>query len=134
MFECLFLGDSIGLGTARAVNAIYSPQCEVRAAVGAGSSEILRWPLPGRALGAAIISIGANDPANPALAANLQTIRVRLNTRRAIWLLPYCRDRARIVRAVAAMFGDEALDLGRFRTKDGIHPQSYREVAKALLR
>jgi hypothetical protein len=134
MFECLFLGDSIGLGTARAVNAIYSQQCQVRAQVGARSAEMKRWPLPGRMLGATIISIGTNDAAQPLLAANLKAIRVRLNTRRAIWLLPYARGQARIVRFVASTFGDEILDLGRYRTKDGAHPQSYGDVARALLR
>lgn len=134
MFECLFLGDSIGLGTARAVNAIYSPQCQVRAAIGARSAEIMRWPLPGRTLGVAIISIGANEAARPVLATNLKTIRTRLITRRAIWLLPYTRGQAKIVRAVAAIFGDETLDLDRFRTNDGVHPRSYGEVAKTLLR
>ena len=134
MFECLFLGDSIGLGTARAVNAVFSPQCQVRAEIGAHSAEIMRWPLSSRTLGVAVISIGANDAARPVLATNLKAIRMRLNTRRAIWLLPYARGQARIVRAVAATFGDEMLDLGRFRTEDGVHPQSYGDVARALLR
>jgi lysophospholipase L1-like esterase len=134
MFECLFLGDSIGLGAARAANAVYSPQCKVRAEIGARSAEIMRWPLSGRTLGVVVISIGANDAPRPVLATNLKTIRMRLNTRRAIWLLPYTRGQARIVRAVAATFGDETLDLERFRTNDGIHPRSYVEVARTLLR
>ena len=60
----------------------------MRAQVGARSADMKRWPLPGRMLGAKIISIGTNDAAQPLLAANLKAIRVRLNTRRAIWLYP----------------------------------------------
>ncbi|CUS45621.1 hypothetical protein MGWOODY_Smn926 [hydrothermal vent metagenome] len=35
---------------------------------------------------------------------------------------------------MAATFGDEIPDLGRYRTKDGAHPQSYADIARAWLR
>lgn len=134
MFECLILGDSVGVGTAHAISAASAQVCEVRALEGANSRQVLRWALPDRCFGAAIISIGTNDSADNTLARNLRTIRFRLTVRRAIWLLPYGQAQSRVVRTIIGQFGDEVLDLRPFRTRDGVHPASYREVAAALLR
>ncbi|SMD01318.1 hypothetical protein SAMN06272759_1211, partial [Novosphingobium sp. B1] len=43
MFECLILGDSIGLGTAKAINSQYAPRCDVQAVEGATAAQILSW-------------------------------------------------------------------------------------------
>lgn len=134
MFECLFLGDSIGVGTAQAVNMAYSRSCEVRAVEGADARQVLGWSLPPKAFGTVIISLGSNDTAGPELGLNLRTIRSRLNARRAIWLIPYGQAQARIVHDIAAAFGDEMLNLRRFPTRDGVHPESYTAVSAALLR
>lgn len=134
MFECLILGDSIGVGTAQAINARYPHQCDVQAAERATAEQILTWRRSPKIYGAAIFAMGSNDAAGPALAKKLLSIRAGIRTRRVIWLLPYARQQAYVVNSVAASFGDETLDLKRFATKDRIHPASYGEVARTLLR
>lgn len=134
MFFCLILGDSIGVGTARAVNERYAAHCDVQAAERATAKQVLSWPKPRKEYGSCVFSIGSNDPAAPALARTLSRIRGSICFRRVIWLLPYARPQASIVSAVAARYGDETLDLARFPSRDQIHPYNYSEVAAALLR
>jgi hypothetical protein len=133
MFECLILGDSIGLGAARAINQHYALHCDVQAVERATSSQILRWKIPGKSYGSCVFAIGSNDAPDRALANNFLTIRSRICFRRVIWL-PYARPQAYLVSSVAARFGDETLGLARFATRDHIHPRSYGEVASVLLR
>ena len=134
MFECLILGDSIGLGTARAINNRYAQQCDVQAAERATSDQILTWRNLPKVYGATIFAIGSNDAPGRALAGRLLRIRRSVATRRVIWLLPYARAQAYTVSSVAAIFGDETVDLLRFPTHDRVHPRSYSDVATALLR
>lgn len=134
MFECFILGDSIGLGTARAINERYAQQCDVQAVERATATQIVRWRKPAKNYGSCIFAIGSNDPPGRALASNLLRIRSSICFRRVIWLLPYSRPQAYVVSSVAARYGDETLDLARFDTRDRIHPRSYTDVAVALLR
>jgi hypothetical protein len=134
MFECLILGDSTGVGAAKAINALYARQCDVQAVEGARAAQILSWRRSGKDYGTCIFSLGSNDHAGPALAARLSAIRTKACFRRVIWLLPYARPQAYTVSSVAARFGDETVDLGRFASVDGIHPRRYRDVAAALLK
>lgn len=62
MFECLILGDSIGLGTAKAVNSQYAPRCDVQAVEGATAAQILSWRRPIKIYGSCVFAIGSNDP------------------------------------------------------------------------
>jgi hypothetical protein len=133
MFECLILGDSIGVGIAKEINARYARQCDVRAVERATTDQISAWWKPRKIYGASIFAIGSNDDLGAALAAKLIRLRQSIATRRVIWLLPYSRERAYLVNSVAIRFGDETLDLMRFRSKDHIHPISYSDVAEALL-
>ncbi|MDE8652837.1 hypothetical protein [Novosphingobium album (ex Liu et al. 2023)] len=134
MFECLIFGDSIGLGTARAVNERYPSQCEVRAAERATAHQMVSWIIPPRIFGTSVLAIGSNDAPTPGLSVKLTRIRARIPSRRVIWLLPYDRQRAALVSLVAARYNDETLDLDRFPTRDRIHPASYRQVANVLLK
>jgi hypothetical protein len=134
MFECLILGDSTGVGTARAINVRYARQCDVQAVERATASQILSWRRSGKDYGTCIFSIGSNDSPGPVLATKLAEIRARACFRRVIWLLPYARPQAYTVSSVAARFGDETVDLGRFASRDGIHPSRYMDVAAALLK
>lgn len=149
MFACLFFGDSLALGTGAAVNARYPQHCEIRAVQGIASAAMLRWAAFDRRFDTAILSIGSNDDIGAvgdqvARAAAFQrrkrvldsitALRRKLPSRRVIWLLPYDRRRAGIVRSIAASFDDEAVDMARFPTADGLHPTSYRAVARVLLR
>ncbi len=134
MFECLILGDSIGLGTARAVNERYPRQCDVLAVERATAAQILSWRKPEKNYGSCIFAIGSNDPPRLNLATQLVRIRSSICLRRVIWLLPYARPQAYIVSSIAARYGDETMDLIQFKTRDHVHPRSYSEVASALLR
>lgn len=134
MFECLILGDSTGLGTARAVNARYAAQCDVQAAERATAAQMLGWAVPAKAYGTTILAVGSNDMADTKVFDQLSRLRARLATRRVIWLLPYARPQAYLVSQVAFAFGDETLDLKRFPTRDNIHPRSYGDVASSLLK
>ena len=134
MFECLILGDSTGVGTAHAINARYERRCDVQAAERATAAQILSWRRPGKRYDTCIFSMGSNDAAGPALAGRLSEIRAQFCFKRVIWLLPYARPQAYTVSSVAARFADETLDLGRFPSRDGIHPNQYMDVAAALLR
>ncbi|WP_298674333.1 hypothetical protein [uncultured Sphingomonas sp.] len=133
MFECLILGDSIGVGIAKEINARYARQCDVTAVERATTDQILAWRKPRKIYGASIFAIGSNDEISAALAAKLSRLRQSITTRRVIWLLPYSRERAYLVNSVAVRFGDETLDLMRFRSKDHVHPISYRDISKVLL-
>lgn len=133
MFECLILGDSIGVGVAKEINARYARQCDVTAVERATPDQILAWRNPRKVYGTCIFAIGSNDEPGTALAAKLSSLRQRIATRRVVWLLPYSRERAYLINSVAIRFGDETLDLMRFRSKDHVHPISYSDVAEALL-
>jgi hypothetical protein len=133
MFECLILGDSIGVGAAKEINARYARQCDVVAMVRATADQILTWRRPFKSYGTCVFAIGSNDEPGPALAAKLGRLRQPVVTRRVIWLLPYSRERAYLVNSVAVRFGDETLDLMRFRSNDHVHPISYGDVADALM-
>lgn len=134
MFECLIVGDSTGLGTAKEINARYVRRCDVIAVERATAAQILDWRKPFKVYGTCIFGVGSNDEPDAALMAKLARLRRSILTRRVIWLLPYSRPRAYVVNSVALSFGDESLDLSRFPTNDGIHPARYGEVAEVLLK
>ncbi|WP_204266045.1 hypothetical protein, partial [Klebsiella aerogenes] len=50
-----------------------------------------------------------------------------------IWMLPYSRERAYLINSIAVTFGDDTLDIARFRTSDRVHQISYDEIAAVLL-
>ena len=128
---CLIVGDSTGLGAADAL-AAQGIRCEVHARVGAPSAEPLQ-KLPGSSPAAvALIALGSNDPANPALARNLLAVRRRVSAVRVTWLAPYDPGAARVVLALARSLGDKVLPLAAFASRDRLHPASYRQVAASL--
>lgn len=75
MFECLILGDSIGLGTAKAINSQYAPRCDVQAAEGATAAQILSWRRPIKIYGSCVFAIGSNDPPGAPLASIAELCR-----------------------------------------------------------
>ena len=122
--SCLVAGDSIAVGTAELL-----PGCLRDARVGEPSAAIVGRVRPGAAV--VVLSAGSNDALNPALERNLEAARARSPGSRWIWIVPQPRVAAAIVRAVAARHGDGAV---RFRPgRDGIHPASYRTLARAVL-
>lgn len=122
--SCLVAGDSIAVGTAELL-----PGCSRDAKVGEPSAAIVGRVRPGSAV--VVLSSGSNDALNPALERNLEAARARAAASRWIWIVPQPRVAAAIVRAVAARHGDAAVT---FRPgRDGIHPASYRALARAVL-
>ncbi|WP_339472678.1 hypothetical protein, partial [Pseudomonas sp. EL_65y_Pfl1_R83] len=91
LFECLILGDSIGVGMAQAINARRALHCDVMAVERASAEQILAWRKPAKNYGMTIMAIGSNDPPRRTLQRGLAEIRRRISTRRVIWLLPYSR-------------------------------------------
>lgn len=128
---CLILGDSTGVGAAEAL-AREGIRCEIHARVGAHSSAVLEeWQ--GRTTPAvALIALGSNDVGDPRLERRLVALRARTKAPRVQWLTPYNRSAAQIVTRVADRFGDKVIPLAQLPTQDGVHPTSYRPIARLL--
>lgn len=134
MFECLVLGDSIGVGMSQAINARYIGRCDALVEERATADQILAWRKPLKGYDTAFFAVGSNDKPGPALASKLSRLRQSVVTRRVIWILPYSRARAYLINSIAIRFGDETLDIIRFRSRDHIHPISYDDIAVVLLK
>ncbi|MCB8835045.1 hypothetical protein LJD42_26190, partial [Escherichia coli] len=80
----------------------------------------------------ALIALGSNDAASPALPTNLLALRRRTTAVKVAWLAPYDLRASSIVTSIAARFGDTVIPLRAQPSRDGIHPVSYRPVAKSL--
>jgi hypothetical protein len=127
---CLIPGDSTAVGTAQAL-AAQGIRCEVHARVGAGSAEIERRVRGASAATVALIALGSNDAASPALPTNLLALRRRTTAVKVARLAP-TTCASSIVTSIAARFGDTVIPLRAQPSRDGIHPVSYRPVAKSL--
>lgn len=123
--DCVAVGDSIAVGIGQAMH------CSINAKVGAGSSYIAGHTVT-TSKNVAVISVGSNDPNNPNLRNNLDKIRSKISSKRIVWILPYNRKAASVVKAIAVQHGDAYIDLKGFSTRDGVHPRSYSSVAKQL--
>lgn len=123
--DCVAIGDSIAVGVGQAAG------CVLGARVGVSSSYISNHVISSDNE-VAVISAGSNDPRNPSLRKNLEKIRSKIHSNRVVWILPYDRSAARIVKSVAITHGDGYIDLSDYRTRDGVHPSNYRAIANAL--
>ena len=131
MFPCLILGDSIADGTAMALRLIVGDRCEVVARDGAGTGWIASAN-PGGEFATVVLSSGSNDAAVPGLADRLATLRAGVKAQTIVWILPYNRKAADVVKALARASGDRWIDLRGFPSRDGLHPASYVPVAQAI--
>lgn len=123
--DCIAVGDSIAVGIGQAAH------CTINAKVGVSSSYIADHTISSNK-SVAVISAGSNDPTNPRLRTNLDRIRYKITSKSVIWILPYNRKAAAVVKAVAVQHGDGYIDLYAFKTRDGVHPSSYGSVARKL--
>ena len=125
--DCVTIGDSIAVGIGRATH------CYQMAAIGrtAFDQAALIKPI---SIDTAIISLGTNRPTDPNLFVDLSHVRSNVKANKVVWIIPYNKDAAKIVRSVAASFGDKHVDLSAFPTSDDMHPQTYKPVAKAALK
>lgn len=128
---CMIVGDSTAVGTSAAI-AMSGIQCETYARVGASSAGALRSAPNTLSASLVVIALGSNDPDNPGLHQNLAAVRRKVTAPRVVWLAPYNAVAAAAVGKIAAVYGDSVVPLTRFPSQDGIHPISYRTVARAL--
>lgn len=128
---CLLLGDSTAVGTAGAL-ALQGVRCEVHAHVGAHSRDLARDWQGGTMPAVAVIALGSNYVRDPRLERSLTMLRARTRTPRVTWLAPYNPSAALIVTKVAVRFGDRVISLAQQPTRDGVHPVSYRPIARLL--
>lgn len=118
---CAIIGDSIALGLAMA-----NPGCDVSAKVGRPANIIANRTFSD-AYEYAIISAGANNPRDPNLARQLQTIRDKTHARQVVWIVPLNSKRAAsIVKEIAKTNGDEYQEFTV--SNDGVHPKSYKNL------
>jgi hypothetical protein len=131
MLECVLLGDSIAVGLKP-----HTP-CIMQAQVGRSAHHqvALIRQITAKTV---IISLGSNDVGDrlleKSLLRNLRTVRRQVESYRVIWIIPYHAAAREQVRRVAAEWGDGLVDLMDYRTKDGVHPQSYKELANGIVR
>lgn len=129
MIDCVLIGDSIAVGLKQHL------PCVLEAKVGRSSHHqaVIIKPI---IAGTVIISLGSNDVGDSlaikSLIRHLRVVRRNIDADKVIWVLPYHNQPHEAIRRVAAENGDGLLDLINFRTNDGVHPRSYREVANEL--
>lgn len=129
MLECLFLGDSIAVGTQQ-----HRPECAIYAKVGINSRDWNNKYL-GKNLKSetVIISLGSNDHENLKTSAELSELRQSITANRVVWILPSNKsDKREIVKFIADKYGDQVITVNNL-SKDGVHPttKGYRELANA---
>jgi len=129
MFECLILGDSIAVGTAR-----YRPECAIYAESGLNSSQwnkaYLNKDISAKVV---LISLGTNDYSGVKTRVELEKMRTKLGSARVYWIMPAIKlDVQTIVKEIANANGDNIIFI-RSLQPDQIHPTwiGYKDIAGA---
>jgi hypothetical protein len=119
--SCAVIGDSIAVGAGK-----YMRTCKVNAKIGISSRAVIGRIDPH--VDVNVVSAGSNDPDNPNLRANLESLRSRAG--RVIWILPIdIRARAK-VQAVATAHGDPVVSFAP--AGDHVHPRSEIGLARSI--
>jgi lysophospholipase L1-like esterase len=131
MFECLIVGDSIGVGIAN-----IRKECISYVKGGINSKQWLdknvqHTPLIAKHV---IISLGSNDHKYIKTEAELRTIRELTKANKVFWVMPSTRfpvQREAIMK-IANEYHDTVLKTERMQ-QDNVHPSwaGYKELAKA---
>jgi hypothetical protein len=129
MIDCLIVGDSIAVGTARE-----RPEC-VSLSQGGINSHDWNKKNAGNNVAAStvIISLGSNDHRGIRTIWELQTLRDKVKADRVYWILPAIKpDVQKMVKTVAESYGDVVLPIVSLQ-KDGVHPDAkgYRAIANS---
>jgi hypothetical protein len=119
--SCAVVGDSIAVGAGQ-----YMRTCQVNAKNGISSHAVIGRVDPFADVN--VVSAGSNDPANPNLRANLESIRSRAS--RVIWILPIDTRARAEVQAVAAAHGDPVVSFSP--AGDHVHPRSEIGLARSI--
>ena len=125
--QCLVLGDSLAQGV-----SLYSPQCEARTRVGINSQAFAHLYPQASVAASALISLGANDLPGSATIRNLTAVRLSIDSRHVVWVMPARPDSSRAaISTVAAAFGDRRIDTRAAVAGDGLHltGDGYRAIA-----
>jgi lysophospholipase L1-like esterase len=136
MLECLIVGDSIAVGTAK-----YRPECVSYSKGGINSYQwvnqnISKLPMQAKTV---IISLGSNDHKYVKTVKELRTIRELTKADRVFWILPHgnhpksnvsISDIQAMIKMVAKENNDIVLPITRVQT-DNIHPSwaGYKDLA-----
>jgi lysophospholipase L1-like esterase len=133
MFECLIVGDSIGVGVAQVRTECVS--------YSTGGYNTWQWNKKyGNKILASptvIISLGTNDHQGVHTFKELTSMRANVTAERVFWILPPCNDKFckpnvnEIVEIIARSRGDTIIKTDRLQ-KDAIHPSwaGYKELAE----
>lgn len=112
MDNCVAIGDSIAVGLS------WITHCTQLAQVGRTTAKQAAI-VTKLETGTAIISLGSNDPMNPNLLRDLRTVRAAVQASFVVWVVPYHRDAATAVRAVARAYGDGMIELRNYPSWTG---------------
>lgn len=134
MLECLIIGDSIAVGTARE-----RPEC-VSYSIGGLNTSQWNKKFGHRELKAnsVIISLGTNDHRGVHTFKELSKMRETVRAEHVYWIMPPCNDKFckqdvnEIVEIIARNYGDTIIRTKRVQA-DAVHPSwaGYKELAKA---
>jgi lysophospholipase L1-like esterase len=134
--ECLVMGDSIALGTAK-----HAPQCMALAKVGIGSGGWLQrygqYLAQMQQLDTVVISLGSNDADELKSVKSLLNVRGAISAKKVVWIAPSEKFLAKpSVSLVAKQFNDTLIARPeKFRASDGVHltSQGYKIIAQTAL-
>ena len=133
MFDCMIIGDSIGVGTHRAM-----PECVSYSKGGWNTwqwnRDYLQNDLTAQTV---IISLGTNDHKGVNTFKELLKMREKVSGSRVFWIMPPCNPKFckpnvnEVVETIAKQFGDTIIGTQQLQA-DGIHPSwaGYKEIAQ----
>ena len=133
MLDCLIMGDSIAVGTARMM-----PQCTAIAKGGINSWQYNKDYVQPRkndfGSEVVIISLGSNDHKGVKTYNELYKLRERVKAQRVYWVLPKQETfprQADDVKLIAESFGDHIIKPTRYQ-EDNVHPSwaGYKQIAE----
>lgn len=142
MFECIIVGDSIGVGLSK-----YKPECYNYSHVGYNTYQWNKRYVGGltafKGIDTVIISLGSNDHKHVKSEQELIKLRNSITSKQVYWILPAgnlnspvnppISEIQRIVKKIAESNGDIVIPIQGLQ-KDGIHPswEGYKQIAKAV--
>lgn len=126
MIDCVYIGDSIAVGLQQ-----LDRHCAVYAKVGANTNFITKHYFGKGGQSYTVISMGSNWPDNPHNRQNAINLRNSIHSDIVIWIVPYDRGVASVIRGVAMEFKDSYMDLKAIPSKDHVHP-NFKTAHKIL--
>ena len=133
MIDCMIIGDSIGVGTQRAM-----PECVSYSKGGWNTwqwnRDYLQNDLTAKTV---IISLGTNDHKGVNTFKELLKTREKISGSRVFWIMPPCNPKFckphvnEVVEIIAKQFGDTIVGTQKLQP-DAIHPSwaGYKEIAQ----